>query len=453
MFSLISVYGLSINFVAPTPANGTSSDSVFINVTSDATDSHYIFTNWNNSLVGWWTMELNSSGTGIIDRSGQSNNGSLINVSRTSGIFGNGTYFNGSLSNPHINLGDKDVFDGYSSVTFSIWQKFEGNKSLSHVILSKASSYGIRTEYTAVANKIKFMIRPYGLGATSLSTLGTYDMYSWHHVVVTYDSSSLKIYVDGNLDNSVATTGTIASTANPLYIGRDGINANYNGTIDDILIFNRALSLSEIISLYNSSANRYAVDFTNEGMAGLNYSYQSYVLNSGGEINQTELRLFGFSKAITNYRPYANRYYVNSSQIINATTNFNASCTYSLNGAENISMSSTDSRNFNASIILSEVGNNSIIFYCNDSLNLVNFSVNFLVSNSLTYFVDKNSVSCSNNYDKNYASNESTPLCNISTALSKVSAGDKIIVRFGDYCEGLILILMLRMFLVLPMNL
>lgn len=84
----------------------------------------------------------------------------------------------------------------------------------------------------------------------------------WYFYVVVYDTTAqtLTLYVDGVFHNSVDTTGVIASTINNLRMGRhftDWATFGYfNGHIDNVMIFNRALTPLEISYLYNGGMGR-----------------------------------------------------------------------------------------------------------------------------------------------------------------------------------------------------
>jgi hypothetical protein len=81
----------------------------------------------------------------------------------------------------------------------------------------------------------------------------------WHHLAGTYDGSTIKIYVDGVLEGSQSLSGQIPSTSVPVYIGamKEGPNTPtdsdfFHGNIDDVRIWNRALSEAEIHDGMNS---------------------------------------------------------------------------------------------------------------------------------------------------------------------------------------------------------
>ena len=66
-------------------------------------------------------------------------------------------------------------------------------------------------------------------------------------MAVTYDGTTLRLYVNGVLANSAAITGTLASSNYPLTIGGDTLYAQYfKGSVDEVRIYNRALSQTEV---------------------------------------------------------------------------------------------------------------------------------------------------------------------------------------------------------------
>ncbi|MBD3248777.1 hypothetical protein GF336_01915 [Candidatus Woesearchaeota archaeon] len=91
-----------------------------------------------------------------------------------------------------------------------------------------------------------------------------YNDNTWHHVVATINqsTSTLYLYEDGVLTNSEPITGnsdgTIDFTGYPIWIGalnlRNGFYGGFNGSIDEVAIFNRSLSPSEVYNLYERGA-------------------------------------------------------------------------------------------------------------------------------------------------------------------------------------------------------
>lgn len=77
----------------------------------------------------------------------------------------------------------------------------------------------------------------------------------WRHLVVTYDQSNLKVYIDGNLEATPSLPPLNYATSSGLTIGSWSDNNRYfNGSIDEVAIFNTALSADKIQQIYNATA-------------------------------------------------------------------------------------------------------------------------------------------------------------------------------------------------------
>ncbi|MHC4440707.1 MAG: LamG domain-containing protein, partial [Planctomycetota bacterium] len=85
------------------------------------------------------------------------------------------------------------------------------------------------------------------------------DDGQWHHIAASYDGTTFYVYADGELDASEPSTGQITLSSYPLYIGNNSQNTDreWNGLIDDVMIYNRALSQEEIQILMQSSGSAY----------------------------------------------------------------------------------------------------------------------------------------------------------------------------------------------------
>ena len=74
---------------------------------------------------------------------------------------------------------------------------------------------------------------------------------TWRHVALVYDGAQASIYIDGLLDVSVESTGQINVSAYNLYIGENSqaTGRQLGGSVDDVRIYNRALSPAEVAGL------------------------------------------------------------------------------------------------------------------------------------------------------------------------------------------------------------
>src|SRR5262249_6365067 len=77
---------------------------------------------------------------------------------------------------------------------------------------------------------------------------------TWYHVAVIYDGSALKMYVNGILDGSVAATGAIVTGPQPLTIGGQQSGWFFNGRVDELSVYNRALSSAEVQSIVSADS-------------------------------------------------------------------------------------------------------------------------------------------------------------------------------------------------------
>ncbi|NOQ55625.1 MAG: hypothetical protein GQ477_02340, partial [Nanohaloarchaea archaeon] len=105
----------------------------------------------------------------------------------------------------------------------------------------------------------------------------------WHHYALTYNGSNQKLYLYGNQTNSTSLTGNINTNANNLTIGK-----YFNGIIDEVRIYNRALTAEEINASYNAGLYRLEANLTDleEGA----YTYTAYAQDEMGNLNNTETR-------------------------------------------------------------------------------------------------------------------------------------------------------------------
>ncbi len=79
----------------------------------------------------------------------------------------------------------------------------------------------------------------------------TLSLNHWHQIVGTYDGSIVKLYVNGVLINSNPATLSIGNNSMPVCIGSYLGAYNFKGLVDDVRIYNRALTQDGVLGLYN----------------------------------------------------------------------------------------------------------------------------------------------------------------------------------------------------------
>jgi hypothetical protein len=91
-----------------------------------------------------------------------------------------------------------------------------------------------------------------GAGHRSNTVLSTGQ---WYHVAATWDGANVRIYIDGQLDNTIARSGTIGSDTRSLYIGGRSGTDFFNGMLRDVRLYNRPLTTAEIVRLAGTAGH------------------------------------------------------------------------------------------------------------------------------------------------------------------------------------------------------
>ena len=105
----------------------------------------------------------------------------------------------------------------------------------------------------AVGGQIYFSINTSTTGFSQWSSGVALNDNAWHHAAGVYDGSVVKLYIDGSLvATSGAQVGTITNAGDNTRIGKSSDQGYYAGLIDDVRIYSRSLSATEILQIYNA---------------------------------------------------------------------------------------------------------------------------------------------------------------------------------------------------------
>lgn len=210
-----------------------------------------------SGLVGWWTFE-EGNGSTVYDYSGNNFNGTWVGTGTHYGSGKVGNYagrFNGTASGDGVNVAvttNGPIDPQY--ITETAWVKFNSMPYSSQMVTNKEGKFRLMA---FDVNSSKVAIR-YGTSQKAWASGTAYGITdlaanTWYHVAATYDGSAWKLYLNGNLEKTTAESGTLPSTSGYLYIGNSYGVYNLNGYIDDLRMYNRALSGNEIQALYNAT--------------------------------------------------------------------------------------------------------------------------------------------------------------------------------------------------------
>ena len=237
-----------------------------------------------NGLVGSWTFDGPDMAVDTaFDRSGQGNNGTLTNgPTRTEGKIGQALNFDGS--DDDVNVGSGSSLDDLGPMTITAWiyPKSQGEGNLGRIVskdnnVNNAGFWSFNLNGTTLVFAKDFSTTILARKTSNNS----YVLNTWQYVVVTWDGSEIAtnvhIYVNG-VETSYQTTTNGVDTKNSdasqnVYIGTTGSHTlTFNGLIDEVRVYNRALSTDEIKRLYKIGAttkiNVPRKDTLKEGLMG-----------------------------------------------------------------------------------------------------------------------------------------------------------------------------------------
>ena len=191
------------------------------------------------------------SGSTVYDSSGNGNNGTISNATwSTAGKYGDALVFNGT--NALVTIPDATSLHLTTGMTLEAWvDPTTVSSAWRDVIYKGNDNYWLEATSTSGSKPAAGAT----LGSSDVDTLGTAALTTntWTFLTETYNGSALDLYVNGTLVSSLAHTGNIATSTNPLQIGGDSIYGQYfKGTIDQVRVYNGALTAAQIQSDMNT---------------------------------------------------------------------------------------------------------------------------------------------------------------------------------------------------------
>jgi len=244
-----------------------------------------------NGLVGYWKFD-EGSGPTASDSSGYNNYGTVYGATWTDGKVGKALSFDGI--NDYVRIPDSDSLDITEDLTIAAWVKTSQTGRPSDIFcnLRQVSPHdGYALEITSTGN-VRFYSQEKDLVSKGKINTGT-----WKYVVVVLSGTTATIYIDGAFDNSGTVNvpnandldQTIAASYTPYYF--------FNGVIDEVRVYNRALSQSEILP------NKYTIVFVPLNWQGDLSSFYteansqaSFLIDNVGELTPDNTELIDVAK-------------------------------------------------------------------------------------------------------------------------------------------------------------
>lgn len=201
-------------------------------------------------LVGHWALD---EGTGATagDSSEKGFAGAIVGgAAWANGVAGKALYLDGG--DDYVDLGARPDFKFAGPFSVIFWMRTGGFTKDWQALVTKGEG-SWRVHRSGGSNNLEFSTN--GIEPQVQSNTKIVDG-RWHHVAAVYDGARKYLYVDGGLDASPKARGTLAQSDDPIWIGNNFNQRGraYDGLVDDVRLYSRALPAVEVQALFKSGA-------------------------------------------------------------------------------------------------------------------------------------------------------------------------------------------------------
>jgi hypothetical protein len=283
-------------------------------------------------LIGYWPFNGNAN-----DESGNGNHGIVNGASLTKGRNGkdNQAYAFDGVDDFIQTNNDSISSDGYA---ISAWFKTTNNAEGQGLVISRSQSQvdGIYLNKDRIVQCMSNCNKSFHLNEKTIQ----YNDDKWHHFVSVYDGKQMRGYIDGQLYSMQDQVGTICLNA-PFEFGNDRPYARfYKGILDDIAIWNRPLSDSEVVSLFNLESVKANTTIPQDGLVGY-WPFNGNAIDESGNGNHGIVNGAVLSTDRCSKNDFAFKFNRNESSFIQATREkldtFTFSIWFNINSISSIS--------------------------------------------------------------------------------------------------------------------
>jgi type II secretory pathway pseudopilin PulG len=258
------------------PANGRSYDMIFEPRTGKLSEKKIITLSHNrdnkkagdiivnrlgksiremeDNIVGYWHFD-EGVGTSTADASGEGNSGELVNgptwVSGSDCVAGGCLDFETGVSKEYLYINNSDSLDPQINMTLLAWIYPVGTGGIDArgtIILGSSAYYLSYNDSNKALDCYWYGTDPRGYHSTNNNSV---PLNQWSLVSCVWNGSFISQYVDGVLLSTTTVSGS-GNKANNIIIGAESEERQFNGRIDEVRIYNTALSSSTIKSIYDN---------------------------------------------------------------------------------------------------------------------------------------------------------------------------------------------------------
>ncbi|ELZ24222.1 LamG domain-containing protein [Halosimplex carlsbadense 2-9-1] len=214
----------------------------------------------SDGLVGHWTLD--GTDASATDAAGD-NAGTIRGSPRqgVAGVHGSTAYEFGASADNFVEVADDDALKPTSALSVGGWYRTASGENSQTLVQKADRRYG--DEGYAVDVQTPNSLRGHVAVESGQASVNPFGLDTndggWHHVLLTWDGAALVAYFDGEeVDRDASQSGDVAHSDRPLYIGYgDNSYTTYydmDGAIDDVRVYQRALSADDVAALYEGEA-------------------------------------------------------------------------------------------------------------------------------------------------------------------------------------------------------
>lgn len=257
----------------------------------------YAFINWDNTLEAWWRFE--EKGVSVLDWSGHNRHLRTATAGYTTGCFG-GSALNCNNTRNAYNYAQlpPTIFERDGEITVAFWTNHtdDANHAFFFNLLSDSATHdGYELleiwRLAGAASQMKVSATGIGGALTGATSAAFTADGTWQHYAMTLDmaTGTVKHYVNGVLeDTDILGALNCGFPATSIVIGGSLYSSSYtiNGAMDEVLLFSRVLTATEIAAIYDiAAAGTLAADFV--VIEDSTHTYEIVHVSDSGLITKT----------------------------------------------------------------------------------------------------------------------------------------------------------------------
>jgi len=237
-------------------------------------------------MVAYWPFD-EGTGTDVYDAVGN-NHGTMYNASWDDGVVGSSLSFV-SDAGDYVEIPDSDSLTPSQAITIGYWVYNVGGHRAGLFKYAACPSQSDGRSYRIQVNDSGEFVVSFFEDTDTLGVIRSNSIIpanEWHFVATTFDQGEAAVYIDGELDNTeTMSISSIMNDNQPLTIAAEHnycdhqLKTGFEGLLDEVVIFNRALSEGEIANLYALTSQGLPYDHTSDPMfadaAGGDYHLKS----------------------------------------------------------------------------------------------------------------------------------------------------------------------------------